>query len=67
MDSGMTLDLAKFHIADLMRDAEQDRLARQLRQASHPTIDAVGFRERIGRLLGSFPTLRDDSPKPAGA
>jgi hypothetical protein len=63
----MNLDLAKYHIADLMREAEQDRLARQLRQADSPVIDAVGLRERIGRLLGGFPALRANGPKPAGA
>ena len=67
MDSGMGLDLAKYRIADLLREAEQDHLARQLRQANRGAIDAVGLRERIGRLLGTFPTLGANGPKPAGA
>ena len=58
MDSGMSLMLAKCHIADLLREAEQDRLARQVGKAERSgAIDAVGFRERLARLLGGFPPL----------
>jgi hypothetical protein len=68
MDSGMALELAKYHIADLHREAEQERLARQLpKRERNGAIDAVGFRARIGRLLGGFPPLRSGGPSTAGA
>jgi hypothetical protein len=66
MDSGMTLELAKYHIADLLREAEQDRLARQVQKRDRAgAIDAVGFRERLSRLLGGFPSSHPSGPRTA--
>jgi hypothetical protein len=68
MDSGMHLELAKFHIADMLREAEQDRLARQVRKPDRSnSIDAVGFRARIARLLGGVPAIHAGGPRAAGA
>ncbi len=66
MDSGVTLDLAKYHIADLLREAEQDRLAKQVQKAERAgAIDAVGFRERLSRLLAGFPPVSSSGPRTA--
>jgi hypothetical protein len=61
----MTLELAKYHIADMLRDAEQDRLARQVRKDRAGSIDAVGFRERLSRLLAGFPAIHSSGPRQA--
>jgi hypothetical protein len=63
----MNLDLAKLHIADMLREAEQNRLARELRQADSPVIDAIALRDRAGRLLGRLQALRPNRPRAAGA
>jgi len=67
MDSGMGMELAKYHIADMLRDAERNRLGRQQKGDRSGAIDAVGFRTRIARLLGSFPALGSGGPRPVGA
>lgn len=67
MDSGVLLDLAKLHISDLLKEAEQDRLNQLLPKTERTgAIDAVGFRARIARLRGSLPALRSGGPRPAG-
>ena len=68
MDSGMTYELAKYHIADLQREADQDRLAGQIRRPQGKgVIDAAGLRERIGRLLRGFSPVNAGGPRTAGA
>jgi hypothetical protein len=60
--------LAKLRIDELQREAERDRLARRARDVrSSGAIDAVGYRERLGRILGGFPPLGTRGPRPAGA
>jgi hypothetical protein len=64
----MGLELAKYHIADLLKEAEQNRLARQIQKAERSgAIDATGFRERFSRLLSGFPPVRSSGPRTAGA
>jgi hypothetical protein len=68
MDSGMGLDLARYHIADMLRDAEEERLNRLLPKRERTgAIDAVGFRARIARLVGGLAALRPGGPRHAGA
>ena len=67
MDSGVLLDLAKYHIADLLKEAEMDRLNQLLPKPERTgAIDAVGFRARIARLRDNLPVLRSGGPRPAG-
>jgi len=67
--AGMAYDLAKLHINELLRDAEQERLAKQAAAGRHAglgPIDASAFRERLSRLIGGLP-LVPAGPRPAGA
>lgn len=60
--------LAKLRIDELQREAERDRQARRARDARRRgAIDAVGYRERLARMLGGFPPLGTRGPRPAGA
>jgi hypothetical protein len=45
-------ELAKLRIAEDLRQAERDRLLRRAGEDRHHAIDAVPFRERLGRLFG---------------
>jgi hypothetical protein len=67
--AGMAYELAKLHIDDLLREAEQERLAKQAaagRRAGLDPVDAVGFRERLSRLISALPVV-PSGPRPAGA
>jgi hypothetical protein len=56
-------ELAKLRIAEDHRQADLERLVREAGASKPPTIDAAGFRQRLGKLFGStWPTVR-----PAGA
>lgn len=67
MDSGMTWELAQYHIADLRREADQDRLAGQIRRPEGKGfIDVTSLRERIGRLLRGFAPHNAGGPRAAG-
>ncbi|HEV2005726.1 MAG TPA: hypothetical protein VGQ85_03855 [Candidatus Limnocylindrales bacterium] len=56
--------LARLHQAELLREAENERLVRRAGRPKGPaTIDAVRFRQRVTRLFG--PSWR--STRPAGA
>ena len=68
MDSGMSFELNKLHIADLHREADQARLARLIPKAQRTSsIDAVGFRARIARRLGTFRPIGAGGQNPANS
>jgi len=58
-------ELAKLRMAEQHREAERERLIRQA-GSTRPTgaIDAVRFRDRLSRLLGTIRPTVDD---PTGA
>jgi len=60
--------VANLRIDDLLREADRERLAKQAVAGARASgaIDAVGFRERLSRLIAGMPPV---GPKPrlAGA
>jgi len=61
-------DLNKLHINDMLREAEQLRLNRQLGAPKHEgSIDAVSFRQRISRLVRDLPAVHIGGSRPASA
>ena len=54
-------ELAKLRMAEDLRQADRERLVRRAGETRSPgTIDAVPFRERLGRLFGvAWPWGRD--------
>ena len=60
--------LAQVKMAELQSEAERDRLARRARETrSSGAIDAVGYRERLARILGGFPPLQARGPRSTGS
>jgi hypothetical protein len=57
-------ELAKLRMAEQHRDAERERLIRQAGTRHSGAIDAVRFRDRLSRLLGTIRPAVDD---PTGA
>jgi hypothetical protein len=67
MHTGMALDIAKERSVDALFGAQHGRPPRQLSEAeSSGAIEAVGWRARIGRLLGGLPVLHSRRPRAAG-
>ncbi len=60
-------DLAKLKIAEDLRQAERDRLLRRAGEDRRTGIDAVPFRERLGRLFGTFSPIGRAGTAGAGA
>jgi len=60
-------ELTKMRMAEDLRQAERERLIRHAADARpHGAIDAVKFRDRLGRLFGAvFPTSHDGTPAQA--
>ena len=50
--------LVKFKINEDHRIADRERLVRAARADKPQSIDAVGFRQRVGRIVHGFPQLR---------
>jgi len=68
MHPTVAYELAKLKIADSHADAARERLIRGATARSPQSIDAVGLRERLARLLnGHGWSTETGQPRPAGA